>query len=45
MVEPTERARELGAAVVVNAREGPAGWRSVLDEPSAGEFALWQPKR
>ena len=45
VVATTERARELGAAVLVETREGPAGWRSVLDGPSAGEFALWQPKR
>jgi uncharacterized protein len=41
----TERARALGARVLLEAREGPAGWRSVLDTPTSGEVALWQPKR
>jgi predicted enzyme related to lactoylglutathione lyase len=43
--EATERARELGATVVLEPREGPAGWRGVVAAPSAGELALWQPKR
>jgi predicted enzyme related to lactoylglutathione lyase len=41
----TERARELGAAVLLEPREGPAGWRSVVAAPSSGELAFWQPKR
>lgn len=41
----TERARDLGAAVLLEPREGPGGWRSVLAAPSGGEIALWQPKR
>jgi predicted enzyme related to lactoylglutathione lyase len=40
----TERGRELGAAVLVEPREGPAGWRSVLAAGDGGEVALWQPK-
>ena len=40
----TERARQLGAVVTVESREGPAGWRSVLVAPDGGEIALWQPK-
>jgi predicted enzyme related to lactoylglutathione lyase len=40
----TERARELGAAVLLEPREGPAGWRSVIAASSSGEIALWQPK-
>ena len=40
----TERARRLGAAVVLEPREGPAGWRSVLAPPAGAEIALWQPK-
>ena len=40
----TERARELGAAVIVDRREGPAGWRSVIEAPAGSEIALWQPK-
>lgn len=41
----TERAKELGARVLLSPREGPAGWRSVVATPTAGELALWQPKR
>jgi predicted enzyme related to lactoylglutathione lyase len=40
----TERARELGASVIVDCREGPAGWRSVIEAPAGTEVALWQPK-
>lgn len=40
----TERALELGAVVLLEPREGPAGWRSVIASPSAGDVALWQPK-
>jgi predicted enzyme related to lactoylglutathione lyase len=43
--EMTEHARELGARVLVEPREGPAGWRSVVAAPAAGEIAFWQPKR
>ena len=43
--EATERARELGAQVALGPREGPAGWRSVVAAPAAGELAFWQPKR
>jgi predicted enzyme related to lactoylglutathione lyase len=43
--EQTERARQLGAQVLLEPREGPAGWRSVVSAPSAGEIAFWQPKR
>jgi predicted enzyme related to lactoylglutathione lyase len=42
--EMTERARGLGAAVLLEPREGPVGWRSVLAAPAGGEIALWQPK-
>jgi predicted enzyme related to lactoylglutathione lyase len=41
----TERARELGAVVLLEPREGPFGWRSVVSSPQAGEIALWEPKR
>jgi len=43
--EMTDRARLLGASVLLEPREGPAGWRSVVATPAAGEIALWQPKR
>jgi uncharacterized protein len=41
----TERARELGASVLLGPREGPAGWRSVISTPAGGEIALWRQKR
>ena len=41
----TERARDLGASVLLEPREGPTGWRSVLWTPAGGEIALWQQKR
>jgi predicted enzyme related to lactoylglutathione lyase len=40
----TNRARKLGASVLLEPREGPAGWRSVVATPSGGEIAFWQPK-
>jgi predicted enzyme related to lactoylglutathione lyase len=40
----TERARQLGASVLLEPREGPAGWRSVIAAPAGGEIALWQQK-
>jgi uncharacterized protein len=41
----TERARRLGASLLLDSREGPAGWRSVISAPAGGEIAFWQPKR
>jgi uncharacterized protein len=41
----TERARAAGASVLLEPREGPVGWRSVVSAPAGGEIALWQPKR
>ena len=41
----TEHARRLGATVLLEPREGPAGWRSVVSSPEGGEVAFWQPKR
>jgi predicted enzyme related to lactoylglutathione lyase len=41
----TEAARELGAAVLLEPREGPAGRRSVVASPAGAEIALWQPTR
>jgi predicted enzyme related to lactoylglutathione lyase len=40
----TERARTLGASVLLEPREGPAGWRSVVATPAGAELAFWQPK-
>jgi predicted enzyme related to lactoylglutathione lyase len=44
VAEATERARELGASVLLEPREGPAGWRSVVAAAAGGEIAFWQPK-
>lgn len=45
IADTTDRARLFGAAVLLEPREGPAGWRSVVATPAGGEIALWQPKR
>ena len=45
VADATERARLLGATVLLAPREGPAGWRSIVALPAGGEIALWQPKR
>jgi predicted enzyme related to lactoylglutathione lyase len=45
IAEATDRARLLGARVLLEPREGPVGWRSVVGTPTAGEIAFWQPKR
>jgi hypothetical protein len=44
IAQATERARGLGASVLLEPREGPAGWRSVVAAPAGGELAFWQPK-
>jgi predicted enzyme related to lactoylglutathione lyase len=44
VVEATERARVLGASVLLGPREGVGGWRSVVAAPAGAEIALWQPK-
>jgi len=41
----TDRAEALGASVLLDPREGPAGLRSVVSTPAGGEIALWQFKR
>jgi predicted enzyme related to lactoylglutathione lyase len=45
VAEVTKRARGLGATVLLEPREGPAGWRSVVATPAGAEIAFWQPKR
>jgi predicted enzyme related to lactoylglutathione lyase len=45
IADATDRARLYGAAVLLEPREGPAGWRSVVASPAGGEVAFWQPKR
>ena len=42
--EATGRALDLGASVLLEPREGPAGWRSVVATSVCGEIAFWQPK-
>jgi predicted enzyme related to lactoylglutathione lyase len=44
-IDRAERARPLGAAVLLEPREGPTGWRSVVSSVQAGDVALWEPKR
>jgi uncharacterized protein len=44
IAEATNLARALGAALLLEPREGPAGWRSVVSSPDGGEVALWQQK-
>jgi predicted enzyme related to lactoylglutathione lyase len=44
IVDSTDRARRLGADVLLEPREGPVGWRSVVSTPAGGEVAFWQPK-
>jgi predicted enzyme related to lactoylglutathione lyase len=43
--EATDHARKLGAAVLLEPREGPSGWRSIVATPEAGEVALWERRR
>jgi predicted enzyme related to lactoylglutathione lyase len=40
----TARAQQLGATVLLEPREGPAGWRCVVATPAGGEIAFWQGK-
>jgi uncharacterized protein len=42
--EATDRARRFGARVLLDPREGPAGWRSVVQAPEGSEIAFWQQK-
>lgn len=42
--EATELAGQLGASILLEPREGPSGWRSVISTREAGEIALWQQK-
>lgn len=45
IAQATDRARRLGARVLLEPREGPAGWRSVIATVTGGEIAFWQRKR
>jgi predicted enzyme related to lactoylglutathione lyase len=42
--EVTDRARDLGASVLLEPREGANGWRSVVTTVQGGEIAFWQPR-
>jgi predicted enzyme related to lactoylglutathione lyase len=44
IAEATERASQQGASVLLEPREGPAGWRSVVATRCGSEIAFWQPK-
>jgi predicted enzyme related to lactoylglutathione lyase len=43
--EVTDRARDLGATVLLEPRDGPAGRRSVVRTPAGGDIAFWQRRR
>jgi predicted enzyme related to lactoylglutathione lyase len=43
--EVTDRARGLGATVLLEPRECANGWRSVVTTVQGGEIAFWQSKR
>jgi predicted enzyme related to lactoylglutathione lyase len=45
IADSTEHARLLGASVLLEPREGPAGFRSVVAAPAGAQIAFWQPKR
>ena len=45
LAEAIAHALVLGGSVVLDPREGPVGWRSVVATPAGGEIALWQPKQ
>jgi hypothetical protein len=38
------KAKRLGAKLLLEPREGPTGWRSVVVTPAGGEVAMWQAK-
>jgi predicted enzyme related to lactoylglutathione lyase len=42
--QATDGARMLGATVLLEPREGPRGWRSVIATRYGGELAFWQSK-
>lgn len=41
----TREAQKLGARVLIDSREGPGGWRTVVETPDGAEIAFWQLKR
>ncbi len=45
ITDATDRARRLGADVLLEPRECPNGWRSVVTTVQGGEIAFWEPKQ
>ena len=45
IVVSTDLAERLGGRVMLDPREGPEGWRSVVSTPEAGDVAFWQQKK
>ena len=43
--ETVDRARLLGASILLEPRDGPSGRRAVVATPAGGELAFWQPRR
>jgi predicted enzyme related to lactoylglutathione lyase len=41
----TELAQRAGGSVLLEPREGPAGWRSIIAAPAGAEVGLFQAKR
>ena len=41
----TRQAQRFGARVLIDSREGPGGWRTVVETPDGAEIAFWQLKR
>ena len=44
VAETTARAQQLGASVLLEPREGPVGWRSIVAAHHGAKIAVWQPK-
>jgi len=40
--DATRQALEFGGSLLLEPREGPVGWRSVVAAPGGGELAFWQ---
>ena len=45
VAETVDRARLLGASILLEPRDGPSGTRAVVGTPAGGELAFWQPRR
>ena len=40
----TQEALRQGASLLLEPKEGPVGWRSVVAAPAGAQIAFWQPK-